>query len=109
VGSLESTETGDFTCRGNGYLRIRIKEFVRENGGVEGTQTRCQGSKCASMSTTRTVRNGYWNFGGVMGDGAGERMMTCEMCTENDKGGEWLEKAVAVKVVEVQNMARQIL
>jgi hypothetical protein len=33
--------------------------------------------------------------------------MECEMCTENDKEG--LGKAVAVKVAEVQNMARHVL
>jgi nitrogen fixation protein FixH len=34
--------------------------------------------------------------------------MECEMCTENDKE-ERLGKAVAVKVAEVQNMARHVL
>jgi hypothetical protein len=33
--------------------------------------------------------------------------MECEMCTENDK--ERLGEAVAVKVAEVQNMARHVL
>jgi hypothetical protein len=41
-------------------------------------------------------------------DGAGERVMECEMCTENDKQGR-LGKAVAVRVAEVQNMARHVL
>jgi hypothetical protein len=33
--------------------------------------------------------------------------MECEMCTENDTEG--LGKALAVKVAEVQNMARHVL
>jgi hypothetical protein len=48
-------------------------------------------------------------LGGEVGDGAGKRMMKCDMCTENDKRGEWLGKTVAVKVAEVQNMARHVL
>jgi hypothetical protein len=47
-----------------------------------------------------------WESGGKVGDGAGKREMECEMCTE---GGEGLGKAVAVKVAEVQNMARHVL
>jgi hypothetical protein len=35
-----------------------------------------------------------------VGDGAGKRVMECEMCTETDKLG----KVVAVKITEVQNM-----
>jgi hypothetical protein len=42
-----------------------------------------------------------------MGERAGKRVMKCEMYTLNDKAGEWLVKAVAVKVAEVQNMGRQ--
>jgi hypothetical protein len=45
--------------------------------------------------------------GGEVRDGAGKRVMECEMCTENDMEG--LGKAVAVKVAEVQNMARHVL
>jgi hypothetical protein len=40
-----------------------------------------------------------WESGGGVGDGAGKRVMECEMCTENDKEG--LGNAVAVKVTEV--------
>jgi hypothetical protein len=42
-----------------------------------------------------------------MRDGAGKRVMECEMCTDNDKE-DGLGKAVAVyvKVAEVQDMAR---
>jgi hypothetical protein len=46
--------------------------------------------------------------GGEVGDGAGKRVMECEMCTEG-QGGEELGKAVAVKVAEVHNMARHVL
>jgi hypothetical protein len=44
-----------------------------------------------------------WESGGKVIDGVGKRVMECEMCTENDK------EAVAVKVAEVQNMARHVL
>jgi hypothetical protein len=48
-----------------------------------------------------------WESGGEVGDGAGKGVMECEMCTEDDKEG--LGKAVAVKVAEVQSMARHVL
>jgi Fe-S-cluster-containing dehydrogenase component len=54
-----------------------------------------------------------WEFRGDMGDGEGRRVMKCEMCTENDREGP-LPGVVgkfslnAVKVVEVQNMARHV-
>jgi hypothetical protein len=35
--------------------------------------------------------------------------MECEMCTENDKEGRGWKSALAVKVAEVQNMARHVL
>jgi hypothetical protein len=48
-----------------------------------------------------------WESGWEVRDGAGKRVMECEMCTENDKEGRG--KALAVKVAEVQNMARHVL
>jgi hypothetical protein len=44
---------------------------------------------------------------GEMEDGAGKRVMKCEMCTEINRG-EWLGTAVAVKAADVQNMARHV-
>jgi hypothetical protein len=35
--------------------------------------------------------------------------MECEMCTENDKEGKGPGNAVAVKIAEVQSMARHVL
>jgi hypothetical protein len=58
------------------------------------------------------VRKACGNLGGEVRDGAGKRVMECEMCTENDKEGRGWEndkEAVAVKVAEVQNMARHVL
>jgi hypothetical protein len=49
-----------------------------------------------------------WESGGEVRDGAGKRVMECEMCTENERR-EGLGKEVAVKVAEVQNMARHVL
>jgi hypothetical protein len=37
-------------------------------------------------------------------DGEGKRVMKCEMCTENKLEWRGWERAVAVKVAEVQNM-----
>jgi hypothetical protein len=50
-----------------------------------------------------------WESGGEVRDGAGKRVMECEMCTEKRQGGKGLGKAVAVKVAEVQNIARHVL
>jgi hypothetical protein len=47
--------------------------------------------------------------GGEVRDGAGKRVMECEMCTEKRQGGKGLGKAVAVKIAEVQNIARHVL
>jgi hypothetical protein len=33
-----------------------------------------------------------WELGGGVGDGAGKRVMKCEMCTENDKVGRGWER-----------------
>jgi hypothetical protein len=54
-----------------------------------------------------------WESGGEVGDGAGKRVMECEMCTENDRRGfrppDGLGKEVAVKVAEVLNMVKHVL
>jgi hypothetical protein len=60
-------------------------------GEVEGTQIPCQGSKCAKMGSTQSGKHmGIW--GGEVGDGAGKRVMECEMCTENDNEGRGWER-----------------
>jgi hypothetical protein len=37
----------------------------------------------------RCSQESFWQLGGTgtMGDGAGKQVMTCEVCTENDKEG----------------------
>jgi hypothetical protein len=49
---------------------------------------------------------------GEMGDGSGQRMMKCDMCTEHVKEGICWERQsewTALKFAEVQNMARHVL
>jgi hypothetical protein len=70
LGSLETSEQGV----SNGTSR-------RANRQVDGTQTPCQGSKCAQMGSTQLGKPmGTW--GGEVGDGPGKRVMECEMCTK---------------------------
>jgi hypothetical protein len=58
---------------------------------MEGTQTPCQGSKCAKTGTTQSGKHmGIW--GGGLVDGAGKQEMEGEMCTENDKEGRGWER-----------------
>jgi hypothetical protein len=49
-----------------------------------------------------------WGSGREVGDGAGKQVTECETSSENGKEGGGLGKAVAVKVAEVQNMARHV-
>jgi hypothetical protein len=44
-----------------------------------------QGSKCAKLGTTQSGK--HMGTRGGMGDGAGQLVMKCEMCTKNDKEG----------------------
>jgi hypothetical protein len=37
-------------------------------------------------------QEGIWEYGGRVRDGAGKRVMDCEMCTENDKEGRGWER-----------------
>jgi hypothetical protein len=79
LGSLESTERGD----SNGTSR-------KANGGMEGAQTQCQGSKWAKIGTPWSGKHmGMW---GEVADGAGKRVMKCEICTEIDKEGSGWER-----------------
>jgi hypothetical protein len=41
-------------------------------------------------------------LGGTMRNGVGKRVIKWEMCTERTEGGEWLGRAVAVKIAKVQ-------
>jgi hypothetical protein len=58
LGSLESTEEGNIVINSNVTSR-------RANEQVEGTQTPCQGSKCAKMGTTQLGKYmGIWGGSG---------------------------------------------
>jgi hypothetical protein len=51
-------------------------------------------------------------FRGEMGDGSGQRMMKCDMCTKHVKEGSCWERQseyTALKFAEVRNMARHVL
>jgi hypothetical protein len=57
---------------------------------VEGTQTRV---KAANVSKGHTaVRKASVGIWGEVRDGAGKRVMECEMCTENNKEGSGWER-----------------
>jgi hypothetical protein len=74
LGSLESTERGDSN-----------RTSRRANRDEEGTQTRCQGNKCAKIGTTQSgMHVGIWGYNGRWG-----RKASDEMCTEKVKGTGW--------------------
>jgi hypothetical protein len=91
--ALESTERGD----SNGTSR-------RANREVKGTQTQCQGRKCAKMGTTQSGK--HTRIKGYNGRGGRKAAMKCD-CAQ--KLTRWLGKAVAVKDPEVQIMARHVI
>jgi hypothetical protein len=54
--------------------------------GVEATQTRFQRQQIY-FNGHYAMKKAYGELQGTTGDGAGKRVINCEMCTENDEGG----------------------
>jgi hypothetical protein len=77
----------DWSARGVWKIQNKVIRTVPPEGQTDKWKALKPHVKAANVPKwAQRSQEGIWEFGGEMGDGAGNRVMKCEIWTENEEG-----------------------